>query len=418
MTRLTPAPALLFSLGLFAAAGSEQPGAVTDSSGAAAVVTRGSSGLAFGAVTGTPSLLRATPHGTPIDLKVDPELESAIRDGQDLILDRKYDQGLVLFATVGKSHPDSPVGPVGEMMVWQSQMLENGDFAHTDEYEAATKEAGARISAVKSPGAWDRMLEGGYFGVKGMHAMRGKHWLKAATDGWSALSDMKALKKNSPSLADSDVGLGAYDYWRSVITHNSRWLPFFSDKRKQGIAELERAFVDAQYTRRVAEIVLIYIYLDEKNYDAAISLGEDMAQHYPHNTDVRIQLGRAYSRQMRYAEAVAIDRRVLELQPDNKSVSYYLGANLMYEGKHLDEAEKILTDFVDTAPGTDWRRWANERLGDLWMKRGDPDRAVSFWKKSLKDVSDDDGVKNKIAHAHDPVPVGTPTPGKGPGSLP
>ena len=367
---------------------------------------------------GTPSLVSATPHGTPIDLKIDPELENAIRNGEDLILNREYDQALALFTGVGQAHPDSPVGPVGEMMVWQSQMLENGDFGHSTEYEAATREAGKRISAVKSGGAWEKMLEGGYYGVKAMHAMRGKHYLRAINDGWSALSNMKSLKKDQPGLADSEVGLGAYDYWRSVITHNARWLPFFTDRRKQGIAELERAFVDGQYVRRVAELVLLYIYIDEKSYDAAVSLGEDMADHYPHNTDVRIQLGRAYSRQTRYAEAIAIDRKVLELQPDNKSVPYYLGANLMYEGKHLDEAEKILTDFVEKAPGTDWRGWGNERLGDLWMKRGDPDQAVAFWKKSLKDVPDEEGVKSKIAHAHDPVPTLTATPGKGPGSLP
>ncbi|HVO31401.1 MAG TPA: tetratricopeptide repeat protein [bacterium] len=370
----------------------------------------------------TPSLLEATPHGTPLDLHVDPDLESAMRTGEDMILDRRYDEALALFRATADGHKDSALGPLGQMLVWQSQMLENGDFAHRDEYDAAVKETGTRIDAVKSPGTWDLMLAGGYNGVRAMHAMREKHYLRAVDDGWSALSGMKSLKKKEPDLADSDVGLGTYDYWRSVITRNVKWIPFFSDKRRQGIQEIERAFVDAQYTRPIAQLVLVFIYIDEHRYDDAIALGEDMAAKYPHNTLVRVQVGRAYSRKGRYDDAVKIYEKVLELQPDNKVAHYFLGANLVYGGKDLDRAETLLTKFVADPPGNDWRGWGNERLGDLWMKRGDPDRAVEFWKKSQKDVDDEEGVKEKIAHAHDrkatPQPTLTPVAGKGPGTLP
>lgn len=367
----------------------------------------------------TPSLLTATPSASPVNLHVDPDIETALRNGEDLILDREYDQALALFATVGQTHKDSAIGPLGEMLVWQSQMLENNDFAHTKEYEAAAKDALKRIDAVRNPGSWDRMLQGGFYGVRAMHAMRQKRYFKAIDDGWTALSEMKSLKKDEPGLADSDVGLGTYDYWRSVITRSVKWLPFVADRRKQGIAEIERAMVDAQYVRPIAQLVLVFIYIDERRFDDAITLGEDLCTRFPHNTLVRVQLGRAYTRKARYADAIALYQLVLEMQPDNKVAGYYLGANLLYEGRDLDGAETYLTKFVADAPGNDWRGWGNERLGDIAQKRGKTARAIELWNKSLQDNPDDDGVKSKIKHAHDSEHApATPVPGKGPGTLP
>lgn len=122
------------------------------------------------------------------------------------------------------------------------------------------------------------------------------------------------------------------------MTRNVSRLPFFPDKRKQGIAAMERALVEAQIVRPVVQLVLVYTYIDERRYDDAITLGEDLALRYPNSTLVRVQLGRAWSRKGRYSRALDAFREVERLQPDHKLIRYYLGANLMYEGKDLDTA--------------------------------------------------------------------------------
>ena len=369
----------------------------------------------------TPSLLEATPRGTPIALGVDTVLEEAMRNGEDLILNRQYDEALVLFESIDASHPASALGPLGKMLVYQSQMLENGDFAFDKEYEAVAKITGARVAASLSAAGddvWDRMLAGGYYGVRGMHAMRKKSYLKSVDDGWEALSYLKWIKKKEPYLADTDLGLGAYDYWRSVITKSVSWLPFFPDKRKSGIAAIERSFVDAQYTRPVSQLILVYVYIDEKRFGEAIELAEDMAARYPRNTLVRVQLGRAYSRKARYADAIKILHEVETLQPDNKVVGYYLGANYLYQGRDLDTSEAYLRKFITDAPGTEWRGWGYERLGDLFMKRQKPETAIEYWKKAQRDNPDDEQIPKKIERARKWKPRVTPVPTATPAASP
>lgn len=352
--------------------------------------------------TKTPNLVEATPRGTPVDLKVDDVLEEAVRKGQDLILNREYDEALVFFTDLEASHPDSGLGALGKVLVYQTRMLENGDFADEKDFEAAAKDASKKLEkSLNEPGeeVWDRMLIGGFYGVRGMHAMRKKKYWSAVDDGWEALSLMKWVKKKEPDFADPNLGLGAYDYYRSQMTQNVSWLPFFADRRKPGLAAMERAFVDAQYVRSIVQLVLVYTYIDEKRYDDAIAMGEDLAAKYPKNTLIRVQLGRAWSRKGKYRKAIEVFREVSALQPDNKVVGYYLGANLMYEGKQLDEAETLLRAFIANPPGTDWRGWAYERLGDLYMKRKKPDVALYYWKKASRDNDEDDSVKTKIARA-------------------
>ena len=256
--------------------------------------------------------------------------------------------------------------------------------------------------------------------------MRQKKYLKAVDDGWTALTAIKWLKKHEPMLADADVGVGAYDYWRSVITKNVSWIPFFPDKRKEGIAAMENGMVDAQYTRPVAQLVLIFVYIDERRYDDAITFAQDLADRYPQNTLARVQLGRALSRKHRYSESIAVFEEVVRLQPDNKVADYYLGANYLYQGKDLDKAEAHLRKFIEHAPGRDWRGWAYERLGDLYSKRRKPEAAIVYWKKALRDNPEDKSIEKKIANARKriqasqsaPAPTVTPTPGAGPGTLP
>lgn len=373
----------------------------------------------------TPRLSTMTPTGTPVALKVDAELENALRNGEDLILDRQYDQALALFETVSKTHPDSPLGPLGKVLVYQSQMLENGDFKEEADYDQAILACGDKVkAALAAPGGkddvWTRMMAGGYYGVRGMHAMRKKSYIKAIDWGWDALDEIKTMKKLEPGLKDTDLGLGVYDYWRSVITKNVSWLPFFPDKRASGIKAVEGSYVESQYVRAIAELVLVFIYNDEHRYEGAVDLGEDMAKRYPNNTLVRIQLGRAYSFLGRYNDALATFHEVERLQPDNVIVGYYIGANLMYQGKDLDGAEDHLRAFLPKAPGDDWKGWAYERLGDVYMKRKNPQVAIVYWEKAEKLNPNDDSLPKKVEFAKKQkvAAVASPTPGQGMGSLP
>lgn len=388
------------------------------------IVGRGGRVVTIKKAVKTPNLLEQTPTGTPVDLGVDDALENAVRNGQDLILNREYDQAIKLFDAIEATHPDSGLGSLGKVLVYQARMLENGDFADEKEFDKEAAKAKAKlVKSMKAPGeeTWDKMLAGGFYGISGMHAMRKKSYLTAVNEGWEALSLMKQVKKAEPKFADTDLGLGAYDYWRSVITRNVSWLPFFADRRKEGIAAMEKALVNAQYVRPVVQLVLVYTYVDERRYEDAITLAEDMAAKYPGNTLIRIQLGRAWSRKGRYKKAIEVFEEVEKLQPDNKIVGYYLGANLVYEGKDLDRAETYLRNFIANPAGTDWRGWAYERLGDLYMKRNKPDVAIVYWKKAARDNPDDTSIKKKIDRAKKkalPAASLTPTPGVGPGTLP
>lgn len=413
-----------------APAGAQQPAddgeTRTRATDAPKIGTRTSRGSASPKATKTPNLLEQTPTGTPVPLGVDVVLEEAVRTGEDLILDRRYDEAIAFFEDLEKTQPDSGLGTLGKVLVYQSQMLENGDFSKEKEYESAAKDAAKKLEkALKDPGqeVWDRMLVGGFYGVRGIHAMRKKRYFSAIDDGWEALSLMKWIKKKEPDFADTDLGLGAYDYFRSAMTRSVSWLPFFPDKRKQGIKAMERALVEAQYVRPIVQLVLVYAYIDERRYEDAITLASDLADRYPNNTLVRVQLGRAYSRKGRYAKSLEVFREVEKLQPDNKIVGYYLGANLVYEGKDLDTAETYLRAFIADPPSDEWRGWAYERLGDLYHKRKKTDIAMVYWKKAQRDNSNDESVKKKLDRAKKKgvkpaAVVPEPTPGEGIGTLP
>ena len=178
-----------------------------------------------------------------------------------------------------------------------------------------------------------------------------------------------------------------------IMDGNGRWA------RGRGLPRVMGHRAGSEAVRPIVELILVYTYIDERRYDDAITLAQDLADKYPKNTLARVQLGRAWSRKGKYAKAIEVFREVETLQPDNKVIGYYLGANLMYDGGELDEAETYLRAFIASPPGTDWRAWAYERLGDLYVKRKKPELALFYWKKASRDNPDDDTVQSKINRA-------------------
>lgn len=339
------------------------------------------------------------PAPLPEGVEVPAELQLQLVAGRDAILNRQYDDAIEIFTQTQDEFPESPVGPVGLMLVYESIMLENFDVSREKEFNEAVERAEKRVDKTLDDDentAWDQLISGAYHGIKGLHDMRIKKYMGALSSGWDALRSLKASEEETDELRDIDLGLGAYDYFRSVIKKQAPWVPFFPDRRNEGIARMQRTAEEGEFTRPVAQLALVFTLIDEHRYNDSIELAKDLVEQYPGNVIVRIQLGRAYSRSGHYSRAIREFEKARELHPDNRIINYYLGANRVYLGRDFDIAEKELNEFLKNPPNDEWKGWGYERMGDLYRKRGDMKSAVKYWKKSAELNPKDKSVKRKL----------------------
>lgn len=318
-------------------------------------------------------------------LGVDSDLISGALNGKDLIFRRKYDQAMELFKELELKYPDSPTGLAGQMAIWQVKMFEHDDFRYMTEFVSAEKKYDDFATATIRKGdvpPWDFFIYGAADGMRGFFKTRQGSWLGALSNAMHAVRMLDELKWREPNLVDTDLGFGAYIYWRSAITNEIKILPFFSDRRKEGINLLQNVVKNGKYAGDLALGNLIFIYGNENKYDDAIKVADQLLEKYPENIIVRYQKGRVFMWAKKYDKALEMFEECYKMDPT-------IYKALLYEGmvyirmRKIAEAKDALTKYVSTdsekyglAVGYYW-------LGRVAEAENNKPQAIEYYTKSL-----------------------------------
>jgi serine/threonine protein kinase/Flp pilus assembly protein TadD len=97
------------------------------------------------------------------------------------------------------------------------------------------------------------------------------------------------------------------------------------------------------------------LYLDEKNYDAALKEFEVAAAALPNNAEIYNYVGGIYRRQGRWRDAVASYERALSLDPRNASIANFAGNNHLYV-RDWEAAAACYTRSLEIKPDGIWAK--------------------------------------------------------------
>src|SRR4030095_1072730 len=95
---------------------------------------------------------------------------------------------------------------------------------------------------------------------------------------------------------------------------------------------------------------LASLYRQQKQYNRAIPLLEQIVARSPDNDRYRFTLGAAYDEANDKERAIAEMRRAIDLNPRNAAALNYLGYTLADMGGQLDEAERLIRRAPELQP--------------------------------------------------------------------
>ena len=333
------------------------------------------------------ALIFIVPLGAFAQEASEQKLIAQAMDGQRMIFERNYAGADELFTKVIKENPDHPIGYFGRMAVLEMKMLEREDFHLAREFETATKEGGAAIIKTlnRQPSDWDLLVCGSLVGLDGFFKARGRHWLDAYTRGVESRQTFHRIKQRNPAFVDADFGLGMYIYWRSVFTKELKILPFFPDRRAEGIAIVESVARDGSFAKELAEVNLGMIFMEEKQFDRSHDVFKAFSNRYPKNVILMLFDGKALIAGKRYDEAAATMKRLIAVDPSVPQAYYFMGMARVMQQKpeYYDEAEAALKKFEAVASKGEWKASANYWLGRLAELRGDKAAAKTYYETAL-----------------------------------
>jgi hypothetical protein len=334
------------------------------------------------------------------------DADQAVRVGVRHIYNLEFDSARVEFQKVKEAYPKHPVGYFLDAMVdwWQittdlrKKAVDAQFLAKVDKVIAVTDE----LLAENDSDIIGLFFKGGIIGFRGRYYVTRDEWLKAASDGKTALDIVMRAASVAPGNKDVLLGTGLYHYFAAAVPERYPMLKpaltFLPPGDKQaGIAELRIAGKQARYANTEAKVVLMQVYYGyEKNYVEAMLIAEELVRDFPKNSFFKGYLGRCYVQTGNYDKMESLWRDVLLSCMDKKvgydyltarEAMYYIGLALMNRGK-LDDAlqyfykcDEFCRKLDDKPSG--WMIMLNSRIGNIYDLQNKRDLALAQYNKVL-----------------------------------
>jgi pentatricopeptide repeat protein len=232
----------------------------------------------------------------------------------EAIYNEKFKQAEEEAKHIIKKYPEHPAGYfffAAAIEAWMNYYQSSS--REEDFYRCCDKaiETGERLLD-KDPGnAWVKFFYGGADGYKGTYESRYERWITSFRHGWKGVSALNEIKKVNPEIHDANYGIGMYNYWRTAMIKTLWWMPSVGDNSQEGIKQLFDAKNFGIYTRTSAAEHLIAILCNEKRFDEALNICEEMLERYPTTLVFYWSRGEAFFGLKRFEEAKHIFNYIL-----------------------------------------------------------------------------------------------------------
>jgi tetratricopeptide (TPR) repeat protein len=320
-------------------------------------------------------------------LDLDPQFVNAVQVGLEQMYRRDYNGARDTFEAMEQTFPNTAVGEVIDMLVWQALMLENFDYKYDKQYWTSSKAAREALDkAMAEPGneSWEHLLMAAVLGVESIHTMRKTQYLSALNLAFQAMDHIEKSRKANPDFIDLQLADGMYNYWRSVVTLSTNALPDFGDERLKGIEQMQTVERAGVFLKPMATLSLAFSWMEEKEYKKA---GQALARNerrYPDNIINNMVTGTNFIYQKDFDSALERFAKIEKVDPKNMRVHYWKGVALI-RSKKPDEALVSLKKYLAYEHLEDYQRsWTLYRIGQAQRAKKQWGEAYESFKAAHK----------------------------------
>lgn len=205
-------------------------------------------------------------------------MEQRSRAAINDIFEQRYDRALAHADTFLRENDKASAWSL-RSLVYHSRIIDYESNEYLPSFVTACDSGEYYANAlIQSDPARGWFTLGTIAGFRAAIQIHNEQWVASAR---SAMTMRDALQKAltlDSSYVDAFVALGSYEYWSS---QKMRYLPFYGDKRAEGIAKIHRASRESRINPSGAIAALVWIEIDRKRYDEALRLAESQLKLYP-----------------------------------------------------------------------------------------------------------------------------------------
>jgi len=321
-----------------------------------------------------------------VALDMDIAVVRRLYEGIDRLYLRDYTGARDVWAALERDDPRTPIFDIGQVLIYQSLMMENFDFRFSAQYAHHARQAEEKLrAALEVPGhdAFETFLLAGILGIEGIHVMRQGEFVAAFGKGIDAMRVAHHCQELAPDFVDPILADGIYNYWRTAVAQTTRLIPSFGDHRELGISQMQAAARGALWVGPAANLAIAYAYLEERQYDEALVYLERNRTLYPHNLINLLLMTRTQLFAQDYAGAQVNLDTVARIDPENHRQHYYQ-STLHLRLRRLEEAMTSIDVFLAKPLEDDIRAIGLSRKADIYVRLREYDDAEAFYEAAIE----------------------------------
>ena len=222
------------------------------------------------------------------------EVDKLLNKGIDNLLNQNYFSADSSFQVLEKEFPNLPFGKIYRAANLIAKSLDFGEeFEHDfiiQNLESAVEISEAKLEKNEND-VWNNYFAAMSKGYLAYYLALEEDYIEAFSQGYFSISFFERCEKLEPNFYESKIALGTFLYWKS---EKADWLPFVGDEKQKGIKYLEEVIKHKTYNYSMAVNSLLWIYINEKNFEMAAETAELVLEKYPDNRYFKWCLARAY----------------------------------------------------------------------------------------------------------------------------
>jgi tetratricopeptide (TPR) repeat protein len=254
----------------------------------------------------------------------DTVVDSLLRTGIHYVVNQDYSSANKTFSQLNVNYPSLPLGKIylaANKIAEAYDYAEDFDETYIREYLESAKNQSEKLLDSDESNIWNRYfyaLSEGY--ISYFEAINGS-WFSALNTGINSISEFEEILSSEDNFFEAYIAIGTFEYWRSRKLEFADWLPFSNDTKNIGIDLLSIAIDSSSYNSYLAVNSLIWIYIDQKNYEDAINVAEEALKQFPQSRTFKWGMARAYE-ESNPLKAIELYKEILNSYPDLKTGNY------------------------------------------------------------------------------------------------
>jgi tetratricopeptide (TPR) repeat protein len=227
----------------------------------------------------------------------DEQVHLFLKSGTEEIINHDYEAARKIFQKLDVSYPELPLGDIYLAATEITRSFDLGIPFKTDFIEEKLDSARIKIKVLLADNPdnlWYHYFSGLGEGYSAYYYAIQGDWYGAFSKGVDAVANFENCLFYDSTFYESFVAIGTFKYWKSSKLNFLSWLPFINDERETGIEMLEEALDYSEYNHYLSANSLIWIYIDQKKYEMAVSTATGILKDYPDSRIFKWGLARAF----------------------------------------------------------------------------------------------------------------------------